>query len=69
MTDFLFLSLSINSSRISLLLWDMAHNHTYGPRESYYTTSHAFIIAYDITDVSSFDSLPDYLDNINTYQK
>ena len=64
--DFRIKTLTINDQVAKLQLWDTAGQDRYRRIvSSYYRGAHGLIIVYDITSVSSFEHVPEWLDECN----
>ncbi|XP_054985436.1 ras-related protein Rab-19-like [Sorex araneus] len=62
-------SLDIDGKKVKMQLWDPAVQESYRAiTRSYYRRAHAAIIAYDITQRSSFESVPHWIDEVKKYR-
>ncbi|XP_054985503.1 ras-related protein Rab-19-like [Sorex araneus] len=63
--DFILRSLDIDGKKVKMQLWDTAGQERYRAiTRSYYRRADAAIIAYDITQRSSFESVPDLVEEV-----
>ncbi|XP_054985500.1 ras-related protein Rab-19-like [Sorex araneus] len=66
--DFILRSLDIDGKKVKMQLWDTAGQERYRAiTKNYYREVDAAIIAYDITRRSSFESVPDWIDDVKEY--
>jgi len=68
--DFKLKTIEVDGYKVKLQLWDTAGQERYAPiGEMYYRGAHAHLIAYDITNSSSFSSIPSWLNKISNVSK
>ncbi|XP_054977632.1 ras-related protein Rab-19-like [Sorex araneus] len=66
--DFTVRSLDIDGKKVKMQVWDTAGQERFRTiTQSYYRSAHAAIIAYDITQRSSFESVPHWIDEVKKY--
>lgn len=66
--DFMIKTVRVGDDRIKLQIWDTAGQERFRSiTQSYYRSAHAIILVYDVAAQPSFDCLPDWLGEIETY--
>ncbi|XP_072340295.1 ras-related protein Rab-19-like isoform X3 [Scyliorhinus torazame] len=66
--DFIVKTLDIEGKRVKVQVWDTAGQERFRTiTQSYYRSAHGAIIAYDITKLSSFNSVPHWINEIQRY--
>lgn len=67
--DFKIQSLCVDGKWCKLSIWDTAGQERYRTlTSSYYRGAQGVILVYDVTDARSFDDLPMWLEELNTFQ-
>ncbi|SHO76788.1 Similar to S.cerevisiae protein YPT1 (Rab family GTPase) [Malassezia sympodialis ATCC 42132] len=67
--DFKIQSLCVDGKWCKLSIWDTAGQERYRTlTSSYYRGAQGVILVYDVTDARSFDDLPSWLQELNTFQ-
>ncbi|XP_012576248.1 PREDICTED: ras-related protein Rab-19 isoform X2 [Condylura cristata] len=66
--DFTVCSLHVDGKKVKMQVWDTAGQERFRAiTHSYYRSAHAAIIAYDVTRRSTFESVPQWINEIETY--
>ncbi|XP_004851338.1 ras-related protein Rab-19 [Heterocephalus glaber] len=66
--DFTVRSLDIDGKRVKMQVWDTAGQERFRTiTQSYYRSAHAAIIAYDLTQRSTFESVPNWIHEVEKY--
>ncbi|KAK0417435.1 hypothetical protein QR680_013008 [Steinernema hermaphroditum] len=66
--DFMIKTLKVLDDKIKLQIWDTAGQERFRSiTQSYYRSAHAIVLVFDVSCQPSFDSLPDWLSEIEQY--
>ncbi|CAF4517395.1 unnamed protein product [Rotaria sp. Silwood1] len=66
--DFLIKTVEVNGEKIKLQIWDTAGQERFRSiTQSYYRSANALIIVFDINNLATFSSLPDWVREVKTY--
>ncbi|XP_041357005.1 ras-related protein Rab-30-like [Gigantopelta aegis] len=66
--DFMIKTVEVNGEKVKLQIWDTAGQERFRSiTQSYYRSANALILVYDICCQTSFESLPQWLHEIETY--
>ncbi|XP_004452491.1 ras-related protein Rab-19 [Dasypus novemcinctus] len=66
--DFAVRSLEINGKKVKMQVWDTAGQERFQTiTKSYYRSAHAAIIAYDLTRMSTLESVPHWIHELEKY--
>ncbi|CAJ0580662.1 unnamed protein product, partial [Mesorhabditis spiculigera] len=66
--DFMIKTVKINDDKIKLQIWDTAGQERFRSiTQSYYRSAHAIVLVYDVACQPSFDCLPEWLSEIESY--
>lgn len=66
--DFMIKNLIIDGEKVKLQIWDTAGQERFRSiTQSYYRSANALILVYDISSQATFDCLPQWLSEIETY--
>lgn len=66
--DYKSKSLSVGGKRYNLSIWDTAGQERFRTlTSSYYRGAHGVIVVYDVTDRESFDALPTWFNELETF--
>ncbi|CAF0800167.1 unnamed protein product [Rotaria sordida] len=66
--DFLIKTVEVNGERIKLQIWDTAGQERFRSiTQSYYRSANALIIVFDMNNLATFSSLPDWVREVKTY--
>ncbi|KAA0190096.1 Small GTP-binding protein Rab1, partial [Fasciolopsis buskii] len=66
--DFKIRTIELNGKVVKLQIWDTAGQERFRTiTSSYYRGAHGIIIVYDVTDMSSYNSVKDWLNEIKCY--
>jgi len=66
--DFLIKTVDVNGERIKLQIWDTAGQERFRSiTQSYYRSANALIIVFDINNLATFSSLPDWVREVKAY--
>ncbi|XP_041113074.1 ras-related protein Rab-19 isoform X2 [Polyodon spathula] len=66
--DFTVRTLEVEGKKVKMQVWDTAGQERFRTiTQSYYRSAHGAIIAYDITRRSTFDSVPDWIHEVEKY--
>ncbi|AFZ81264.1 Ras related Rab1a small GTP-binding protein [Theileria equi strain WA] len=66
--DFRFRTIKVNDKRVKLQIWDTAGQERFRTITStYYRGADGIVLAYDLTDKSSFDHISDWLAEVDKY--
>ena len=69
-TDFKFKNIEIDSKKIKLQIWDISWKERFKTiTTSYYKGAHVIIVAFDITDRTSFDQERNWMTDIDKFAK
>ncbi|CAF3270910.1 unnamed protein product [Rotaria socialis] len=66
--DFLIKTVEVNGEKIKLQIWDTAGQERFRSiTQSYYRSANALIIVFDINNLATFSSLPDWVREVKAY--
>ncbi|XP_054709013.1 ras-related protein Rab-30-like [Uloborus diversus] len=66
--DFLIKTVEIDGEKVKLQIWDTAGQERFRSiTQSYYRSAHALVLVYDISTLSTFQSLPMWIKEIEQY--
>ncbi|CAJ0599269.1 unnamed protein product [Cylicocyclus nassatus] len=66
--DFMIKTVKIDNDKIKLQIWDTAGQERFRSiTQSYYRSAHAIVLVYDVACQPSFDCLPEWLAEIESY--
>ncbi|GMT19567.1 hypothetical protein PFISCL1PPCAC_10864, partial [Pristionchus fissidentatus] len=66
--DFMIKTVNVDDDKIKLQIWDTAGQERFRSiTQSYYRSAHAIVLVYDVACQPSFDCLPEWLSEIETY--
>ncbi|PAV72169.1 hypothetical protein WR25_00019 [Diploscapter pachys] len=66
--DFMIKTVKVDDDKIKLQIWDTAGQERFRSiTQSYYRSAHAIVLVYDVSSQPSFDCLPEWLAEIESY--
>ncbi|CAL2036457.1 unnamed protein product [Caenorhabditis brenneri] len=66
--DFMIKTVKVGNDKIKLQIWDTAGQERFRSiTQSYYRSAHAIVLVYDVSCQPSFDCLPEWLGEIESY--
>ncbi|KAL3880689.1 hypothetical protein ACJMK2_032909 [Sinanodonta woodiana] len=68
--DFMIKTVEIDGERVKLQIWDTAGQEKFRSiTQSYYRAANALILVYDVCSQATFDSLPQWISDIESFAK
>ncbi|XGW16917.1 hypothetical protein V3C99_001947 [Haemonchus contortus] len=66
--DFMIKTVKVDNDKIKLQIWDTAGQERFRSiTQSYYRSAHAIVLVYDVASQPTFDCLPEWLAEIESY--